>query len=134
MLKDNAKKYFLDQDFNCAETTLKIINDQYDLGLTDEDFKLFGGFGGGFGCGITCGILVSDIAAISKFAIKERAHATPGFKDLCEEYVTRFREKMGHTDCTPIRDCFFQEGRRCLNAVETAADLFEEFVAEKKLV
>ena len=36
MLKDNAKKYFLDQDFNCAETTLKIINDQYDLGLTDH--------------------------------------------------------------------------------------------------
>ena len=134
MLRDKSEYYFLQQDNNCAETTLKIINDQYGLGLTDEDFKLFGGFGGGFGAGITCGILASDIAAISKMVIKDKAHATPGFKDLCEEYVNRFREKMGHTDCIPVRDRFFQEGRRCLNAVETAADLFEEFVAEKQLV
>ena len=55
MNSERLKSYYLDKDYNCAETTLRLINDKYDLGLAEEDYKLVSGFGGGFGCGITCG-------------------------------------------------------------------------------
>ena len=53
MLKDNVPYYYLEKDQNCAETVLHIINDEYHLNLTEDDFLLIGGFGGGCGCGIT---------------------------------------------------------------------------------
>ncbi len=135
MLRDHARELFLEKDFNCAETTLRLANEFYGLGLEEEDFRLVSGYGGGFGCGITCGILCSDIAAISKMVVTERAHATEGFKELCEEYVNCFREAMGHTDCAPLKEMYFDEegGGRCIAAVEKAADLFETFVEEHQL-
>ena len=51
MLRDRVKEYYLEKDYNCAETTLHCINDEYGLGLTDEQIKLASGFGAGMGCG-----------------------------------------------------------------------------------
>ena len=134
MLRDNAEVYYLEQDYNCAETTLRLINDRYDLGLKDDDFKLVGAYGGGFGCGITCGVLASDMAAIGRLAIEGRAHATEGFKELCARYVSEFQEKMGSADCCVVKEKFVDGDRRCIKVVQDGADLFERFVTENKLI
>lgn len=55
MLRDNVKKYYLEQDYNCAETILRCIDEEYGIGLTEDDFKLVSAFGGGMGCGSSCG-------------------------------------------------------------------------------
>ena len=81
MMRDMVENYYLEKDYNCAETTLHIINDTYHLGLSDEDFKLVGAYGGGFGCGITCGALAGAMAALGKLTICQRAPATDGFRD-----------------------------------------------------
>ena len=46
MLRDNVKKYYLEQDYNCAETILRCIDEEYGIGLTEDDFKLVSAFGG----------------------------------------------------------------------------------------
>ena len=56
MLRDNVKKYYLEQDYNCAETILRCIDEEYGIGLTEDDFKLVSAFGGGMGCGSSCGV------------------------------------------------------------------------------
>lgn len=134
MLKSRVEEYYLKKDFNCAETTLHVINDAYHLGLKEDDFKLVGAYGGGFGCGKTCGALAGAMAAIGKMVIAERAHATEGFGDLCKAYVAAFEEKMGHTDCDNVK-AVFNKGTetRCLAAVEAAADVFEAFANEHGL-
>ena len=95
MLKDCIEPYYLTQDYNCAETTLHIIDDQYGLGLAEEEFKLVGGFGAGFGCGITCGALAGGVAALGRLAITGRAHVTEGFRDLCADYCAAFEKALG---------------------------------------
>ena len=37
MLRDNVKKYYLEQDYNCAETILRCIDEEYGIGLTEDD-------------------------------------------------------------------------------------------------
>ena len=134
MWNEEIRRYYLDRDYNCAETTLRVINERYGLGLTEDDFKLVSGFGGGFGCGITCGALCASMAALGKLAVAERAHATPGFRELCGRYAEAFREAMGHTDCAEIKKGFFREdGTRCLLTVQTNLDLFARFAAENGL-
>ena len=133
MLKENIRQYYLTQDYNCAETTLRLINDEYGLNLSQEDFKLVSGFGGGCGCGIVCGALAGAIAAIGAMEVTERAHATPCFKETCGEYCARFAEALGSTNCSEIRPIYFQEDVRCLTAIEAAADCFESFARENGL-
>ena len=66
MLRDNVKKYYLEQDYNCAETILRCIDEEYGIGLTEDDFKLVSAFGGGMGCGSSCGALCGAMAALGR--------------------------------------------------------------------
>ena len=133
MLRDNVRHYFLEGDFNCAETTLHVLNDEYKLGLSLEDFKLVSGFGAGCGCGITCGALAGAIAALGVLEVKERAHENPAFKELCGAYCQAFAEALGSMNCADLRPRYFKEGIRCAEAIEATADCFEAFAAEKGL-
>lgn len=131
MLKEKALSYFLEQDYNCAESTLHALNDEYKLGLTKEDIKLVSGFGGGCGCGIVCGALAGGIAALGRLTVPERAHATPGFKESCGEYCAAFAAKLGSTECRELKPRYFREDVRCAAVIEAAAECFEAFTAEK---
>lgn len=133
MLRDYVRDYFLGDDFNCAETTLRVINDRYGLGLREDDFKLVSGFGAGCGCGNICGALAGAIAAMGVMMVPQRAHATPGFKECCGEYCARFSEALGGTQCCDLRPRYFREDIRCAEAIEAAADCFEAFAREKGL-
>jgi C_GCAxxG_C_C family probable redox protein len=133
MLKERIGPLYLEKDFNCAETTLRAINEEFHLGLTDNEMKLVGGYGGGLCCEETCGALCGSIAAISKMMIKERAHATEGLKNACATYVAQFREKLGSTNCKELKKKYMTEGQRCLKTVELNAELAESYLRNIKL-
>lgn len=131
MSEEMIRNNYIDRDYNCAETTLRYLNERYGLELKEEDFKLVSGFGGGFGCGITCGTLCASIAALGKMKVAERAHATPGFRELCGQYTEAFCKAIGHTDCVEIKkDWFREDGTRCLLTVQENISLFQRFAHE----
>ena len=55
MLKETAKKYYFEGNYNCAETIIRAANDFYGLKLNDRDMIMVGGFGGGMQTGSSCG-------------------------------------------------------------------------------
>ncbi len=126
-----AKKYYLDEDNNCAEAMLHITDEQFGFHLDNEDFKLIGAFGGGMGSGLTCGALCGALAALGKLTVHESAHKTAGFRELCKEYVDMFRNAFGGTDCAEIKPIWFKEdGTRCIEIVQRNAELFRCFIYE----
>lgn len=118
-----AKTYYLEQDYNCAESVLRILNDTASLNLPEEALKLVGGYGAGLGCGKTCGALCGALAAYSAQQILQRAHEDPSLKDRCADFVKLFAETLGDTDCSAVRPKYFQDGQRCLAVVEKTAEL-----------
>ncbi|MBQ6234688.1 MAG: C_GCAxxG_C_C family protein [Clostridia bacterium] len=134
MTKEYVRDFYLNKDRNCAETLLLSINAAYELGLTSENAKLVGAWGGGAGCGITCGALAGSLAALGTLCIKERAHGTPGFSELCSEYVKAFEAEFGSTSCRNIKPDPFIPGVRCIDTVERAAQLFDRFAKEHGIV
>ena len=46
MLRDKVKKYFLDEERNCAESMLMAANEEYNIGLSESEMELMRGFGG----------------------------------------------------------------------------------------
>lgn len=130
MLKEKAEKYYLEGDYNCAEAILRAANDAYALGLDDAALRLVGGFGDGMSRGEVCGALSGAMAAIGALMIESRAHATPGFKETCAQYVARFEERLGGIDCRDLKPKYAREGCRCVDAVALGAETLEEFLRE----
>lgn len=129
-MKEHAKELYIDRDFNCAETTLRLANGTFNLGLDEKSLELVGAFGGGLGCEITCGALCASMAAISAVAIRERAHATENFKEICAGYVAEFEKCIGCLNCGDIKEKNFREDVRCLRTVEKNAELLEAYLTK----
>lgn len=127
-MDEKAQEYFGEGDFNCAESTLLIANDRFDLGVDPETMKLLSAFGGGMGCGKTCGALCGAVAAIGKVIVAERAHVTPDFGKKIAEFVKIFEDTFGSCDCAEVKPVHFVEGIRCRNVVKTTSELLEAYI------
>ncbi len=126
MLADVAEKYFLEGDFNCAESVLLAANEIYDLGLDQENcHRLVSAFGGGMGCGLLCGAIAGAMAALGQEAVNTRAHVTDGFKELCADTAAKMEAALGGVNCSVIKPALFAESRRCAETVRRAADVLE---------
>ena len=131
MLADVAERYFLQGDFNCAESVLLAANEVYELGLDqDSCHRLVSAFGGGMGCGLLCGAIAGAMAALGQAAVTERAHVTDGFKNLCADTAAKMEEALGSVNCSVIKPALFVEGRRCAETVRRAADVLEQQMAK----
>jgi C_GCAxxG_C_C family probable redox protein len=127
MLADVAENYFLQGDFNCAESVLLAANDVYELGLGKDGCpRLVSAFGGGMGCGLLCGAIAGAMAALGEQAVTQRAHVTEGFKELCADTAAKMEQALGGVNCSVIKPALFVEGRRCAETVRRAADVLEK--------
>ena len=124
------REIFLDKDYNCAEAVLLWADERYGLGVAPEDVKLVSGFGGGLGCGENCGALLGAMAALSKAQVRDRGHATPGFREACAGLVDRFRADLGSIRCTELKEKYRRPDVRCLYVVERAAAILDKYMQE----
>lgn len=123
MTRDRIYDYFINKDYNCAETMLRALNDEYKLGIDEEAYKLVGGFGGGMACGRACGALCGGCAALSSRLIKERAHATPELKEAVSGFAEQFAGHFGSDACGELVKTYKKPDTRCLELLCQAADI-----------
>ena len=126
-IHDLARKYYVEQNRNCAESVFLAANEALELGLRAEDAKLIAAFGGGMGCGSTCGALAGAMAILGRCLITSDAHATEGFKERCAALKQAFEQRLGGTDCDVLKPKRFVDGGdRCLETVQLACDVLLE--------
>ena len=130
MLADIAQRYYLEGDYNCAESVLLAANAEYGLGLPDDAVKLVGGFGAGMGCGNACGALCGAVAALGVMKMGRRAHETYGFGKECSDLVRAFEAEMGGTQCSVLRKVHANQEQRCLKSVLAACAVLESHLEE----
>ena len=128
MLRDKAMVYYLEQDYNCAESIIRAANDKYGLGLNEAAFHAFGGFGGGCCAGRLCGTCAAGIAAVSAKYIHTRLHAEEQAKQRIERFMKAYIKAMGSDLCDELKKKYWKEEyehARCRRTVELAADFLE---------
>lgn len=133
MLRDRARRYYLLEDMNCAESMLCAANDEYGLGLDSTGLKTMAGFGGGMGVETTCcGALSGAIAAISVRFTKTKAHENPEVKELCKAFLDGFVARHGAMDCLPLKGLYRDDDERfrCMPVIEMAAEELERIMKE----
>jgi len=130
MLKDIALDYYMNNNYNCAETIIRAANDYYGLGLHDRDMLLVGGFGGGMQTGNTCGAILSTISVLSMKYIEAKAHESDDIKPVTMLLTRKFNAKLGSTVCCEIKPRFFDKEYRCRNTILAACEVLEETIAQ----
>jgi len=131
MIRDRVKEYYIDRNMNCAEAVLHAANDEYNLGIASDAFKLIGGFGGGMGCGHVCGALSGGIAAIGQKYIEIEAHKTTDLKEICTGFVQDFNNLFGSENCEELKAKYKKDDVRCLDLVVQAADALEKVIGPR---
>ena len=130
MLKDLYEKYYLNENYNCAETLIRAANEYYDLGLHDRDMIAFGVYGGGIQTGNTCGAILSAASVLSMKYIEKKAHDSKDIRPVTTMLIREFNNKYGSVLCKDIKPQSFQPDIRCKNTVETACEILEQVITE----
>lgn len=125
MLADVAEKYYIEGDYNCAESVVLAANEMYGLGLDENAYQLLSAFGGGMGCGGVCGALAGALSVLGKVNVTGRAHATKGFRTLCSSCVLEIEKELGGRNCDQLKPVYFAAEKRCLKTVRIACDVLE---------
>ena len=129
MREDILKKYYLEKNFNCAESVLRTANEEYKLGLDERALCTAGGFGGGMGCGSSCGALCGAIQALGAAMLSGRAADCPGFREKCAAYCREFEKTFGSTLCSDLKPVHKKE--KCYEVVGKAYELLCQAMEEK---
>ncbi len=122
-LEQNVIKHFNSDQYNCAESVLKALLEYFELEFSEDDVRVFSGFGGGIGgCGCLCGTItgatailghifknekVNDKIIVSRaLAAKVHKYFTETYKDPCCRIITqevpKKDKKAKVAFCTPI--------------------------------
>ncbi len=131
MIEELAEKYYTKFDYNCAETVLHAADEAYGLGLSEDAFKVIGGFGGGCGCGNLCGAVAGAIGAIGKIYIRTRAHDTHGIGEKCAAFLAEYKERMGSELCSVLKPKYNVDERKCLPVILAAVRVLDEVLSEE---
>ena len=130
MIRDFVETYYLEGDYNCAETLLLAANDAYALGLPEGAHRLVSDFGAGMGCERACGAVCGALAALGCLRANGRAHATEGFKELSAGFVNKVEAECGSIECSALMERYRKEDTRCLDTVLRIADALDAYLRE----
>lgn len=121
-----------EDDWNCAERTLRGANAAYGLGLDDDALRLAGGFGGGMAVESVCGVVAGAVMALSALFVEERAHASEKIKPLTKEFIERFEQELGMADCARLKPKYRTPEEGCRSVLLAGAKVLDEIVARER--
>lgn len=130
MLKDCMYKFYLEQNYNCAESVIRAANEYYGLGLDEKAMIMTGVYGAGIQTGNTCGAILSGAAVLSLKYVPAKAHESEDIKPVTTKFIREFNQIYGGIRCTEIKPKSFKTEYRCLKTVECVCDTLEKVIAE----
>ena len=132
-LSEYIEHYYTKENYNCSEAIIQAANACYDLGISKEDMKMFGGFGSGIYAGLICGSLVAGAAVLSKMVVKEKAREEQdSVRPVINGFVRNFRQILEGTNCAELRPKYYTKEASCLKTVMLAGEALQMSIEKLK--
>lgn len=133
MLKELIEQGFgKKEDLNCSETILYGANKVYEMGLSKDCLRLSAAFGGGMGVENVCGVVTGSLMVLGYLFVKDNAHKSPEIKDLCKELFERYLSELGDFDCSPLKEKYRTEEKKCYDIILKGAEILDDIVIREK--
>lgn len=129
MLKSFLENGFAEkEDLSCSETILYGANKVWNLGLDKNSLKMAAGFSRGLYIESICGALSAGAMVLSRIYIKDRAHESTRNGELVKELIDEYKNLMGSTTCTTLRENHRTEEEGCTAVILAAADILDRII------
>lgn len=125
---DHVKKY-RSRGYTCAESTIMAANEAWELGLSEESTRLFGGFGGGMHSGNICGAVSAGVAALSARYNKGSGHTSPMLAVKCNLFLQAVQEGTGCLRCDELKPVYATKEEGCDPTVVLIARILDDVEA-----
>ncbi len=126
-MHDSVKKYYLEKNYNCAETILRMSNEEFHLDLDESVLKIMAGFGGGMYQESTCGVVTGGIAALSLIFLDKSDLET-----VVLNYQNQVKQIFTSTECISIKPLHREDLNRCSNVIDKAYQILRKTIIEAK--
>ncbi|MGD9761053.1 MAG: C-GCAxxG-C-C family (seleno)protein [Candidatus Izemoplasmatales bacterium] len=120
------KKYYLEENYNCAETILLLAKDEYNLPINSDYVKMMSGFGGGMYEEDVCGVVTGGIAVLSLI------YQTDMLKEAVTEFRKNIKLSLSSLTCKEIKPIHRDEIFRCNNVIDKAFIILKEVINNKE--
>lgn len=100
---EKVKEYFYCGGLNCAESTMRLMIQEFDLEAEPEMIRAMSGFGGGMQRGLTCGAVTAAVAALGlKFGRTAPDMDRQPSADAVSLFLQFFEQKYGSISCCEL--------------------------------
>lgn len=131
-MENELRKFWNKKNYNlsCSEAMLHAANEFYNLGLSDESFKMMGPFSGGMFVGGTCGVVTGGLSVIGLVLTKNNKADSPEMIAATKEYQQRFIDELEAKDCTPLKVLYEEDAIGCGNLIYAGGKILTEVIAK----
>jgi C_GCAxxG_C_C family probable redox protein len=126
-MNELVKKYYLEENFNCAETMLLLARDEWNLSISSEFVKMMSGFGGGMYEEDVCGVVTGGIAVLSLMIPKGDQ-----LKTSVIEFRKAIRESFSSITCKEIKPIHRKENTKCYDEIDKAFTILKQIINNKE--
>ncbi|TCK92755.1 C_GCAxxG_C_C family probable redox protein [Natranaerovirga hydrolytica] len=108
------------EGYNCAETMIKVINEENNL---DIPVSIGSPFGSGMGVGSVCGAITGALMALGAVKGRENPDVLNGSKKSTRDIMKAIQEKYGTYDCLTLK----RNGVSCHEIIEETHRLLQKY-------
>jgi len=126
-MNELVKKYYLEENYNCAETMLLLARDEYNLSISSEYIKMMSGFGGGMYEEDVCGVVTGGIAVLSLMIPKGDQ-----LKTSVIVFRKNIKESLSSITCKGIKPIHREDNFKCHNVIDKAFTILKQIINNKE--
>ncbi len=101
-VRERVSKYYWKDDINCAETTLKVLSEHFNVGLNEDVFQSCCGLPGAGQCGALCGIVSGTIMFLGISGNRNKFQSKL-ISEYCKRFTNDFKSKFKSVQCGVLR-------------------------------
>ena len=107
-VKERVKRYYWDDDINCATTALKILSEKFNIALTDQIVNAAIGLHGAGEYGAQCGLVEGTLMFLG---IIGRSMGAPDQEIVkhCNDFASAFENRFSSLLCRVLRPQGFND-------------------------
>ena len=78
-----------------------------------------------------CGALTASLMVLGCLFVKEHAHQSPEIKEISKELFEAYNKKMGSYICTPLKEKYRSEEKKCYEVILKGAEILDEIIEKE---
>jgi len=121
--------YYVEQGLNCAEATIIVLSEKFDLLINQQVMAAAIGMNGAGGSGAQCGLIEGSLMFLGILGVVKNA-TKDEIKAVIQNYTKLFNDKFHSLNCNFIKPENEYESKKCRDLAKESVQFCFEYIIE----